>query len=1071
MHWQYTPYVLPLIVAAAVSAALALFVWRRRPTPGAALCVLLMLAVAEWQLGYALELGGTDLPSKLFWGKVAHLGVVIVPTAWLAFALQYTGWEKWLTRRNVAMLAIEPLATLLLVWTNEVHGLIYSNVRLGTSGPFSVLDLTYGVWFWVDVAYSYLLVLLSTLLLLQAFIRSPRPYRGQAGVLLIGAFAPWVAEMLLISGLSPFYPLDLMPFAFTLTGLAFAWGLFRFRLLDIVPATRNAVIEGMNDGVIVLDARNRIVDLNPAAGRIIGRPAGEAIGQPVAQVLPGHPDGSTELAQVLVEHYHDVTEAHAEIVLGESDAQCTYGLRISPLCDRRGRLTGRLVVLCDITERRRAEEALKRRATQLATLGEVGRQIASLLELDPLLDHIVNLIREAFDYRYVSILLVDPATGKLALRAGAGYELESMEELRLRVGKDGVCGWVAASGEPLLAGDVSQEPRYLGALADTRSELAVPIQVKGQVVGVLDVQSTELEGFDEDDLFTLRTLADQVVVALENTRLFEAEREQRELAEALEEAAAAVSSTLHLDQVLDRILEQVERVVAGDAFNIMLVEGSTAQTVRWRGYDRLGVALPTTVGPLLIADFPSLAKMAQTREPLVILDTAADPNWITLKDRGWLHSYVAAPIRVGGETVGFLNVNGIQPGQFGPADARRLQAFASHAATAIENAQLYRELLNHTEQLEQRVQERTTQLQAQYARLDAILRSTSDGIVVADAGDEIIQTNPVAQTWLTQALSPEDAARLREAVRDLTRQVEERPETVLELTGLDLELKAAPIAPPQPSPLAGGEREGQAATVVAVHDVSHLKALDRVKSRFVSNVSHELRTPVTTIKLYATLLQQTSPEEEKWGEYLDALAREADWQARLVEEILQISRIDAGRLEMKPRLISLNELTEAAVGSHQVLAQDHGLTLEHRPSPPASGGEGGGGLVVMADSERMMQVLSNLVGNAIHYTPEGGKVVVSTGTEEAEGRIWATVTVADTGLGIPEEELPHVFERFFRGEKPRLMQISGTGLGLAIAKEIVELHGGRVTVESEVGVGTIFTVWLPLADQVSRCTE
>jgi signal transduction histidine kinase len=111
----------------------------------------------------------------------------------------------------------------------------------------------------------------------------------------------------------------------------------------------------------------------------------------------------------------------------------------------------------------------------------------------------------------------------------------------------------------------------------------------------------------------------------------------------------------------------------------------------------------------------------------------------------------------------------------------------------------------------------------------------------------------------------------------------------------------------------------------------------------------------------------------------------------------------------------------------------------------------------------MMQVLNNLVENSIYYTPEGGKVTVSTGIEKMKHRLWAMVTVTDTGLGIPKDELPHIFERFFRGDKPRQMQVPGTGLGLAIVREIVELHGGQVTVESEVGVSTTFTVWLPLA--------
>ena len=707
----------------------------------------------------------------------------------------------------------------------------------------------------------------------------------------------------------------------------------------------------------------------------------------------------------------------------------------------------------ELAERKRAEEALKRRATQLATLSEVGRQITSLLEPDPLLAHIVNLIREAFNYRYVTILLVDPATGagertkRLTLKASAGFEAEAMKGLSISMEEKSICGWVATNGEPLLAGDVRQEPRYyqVEALADTRSELAVPIQVKGQVIGVLDVQSAERDALDEDDIFTMCALADQVAAALENARLFEAERQQRDLAEALEEAASAVSSTLNLDHVLDRILEQVKRVLAGDAFNVMLLEDDTARIVRWRGSEGLGVERLISGFAIPIAEYPTLLKMAYTGEPVLIADTTVDSDWVLTDGREWLRSYVGAPIQVGGVTVGFLNVNGTLPGQFGPTDARRLEAFADHAATAIENAQLYRKLLNYAERLEERGQERATELQAQYARLGAVLRSTSDGIIVTDEEGEIVQTNPVADTWLTRTLSPADTARLRETVQHLAGRAEERPETILELTGLDLQLNAAPVLEP------GAEG---AATVVAAHDISHLKALERMKSSFVTNISHELRTPITTIKLYTALMQQTAPEP--WEKYVDVLGREAERLVRLVDDILQISRIDAGRLEMKPRPTPLNELTRVAVVSHQILSQNHGLTLKHRPAEP--------GPVALVDPKQMMQVLDNLVENAILHTPEGGRVIVSTGKEEAERWMRATVTVTDTGIGIPEEELPHIFERFFRGEQPRLMQVQGAGLGLAIVKEIVGLHEGRVTVESQVGEGTTFTIWLPLTD-------
>jgi two-component system sensor histidine kinase BaeS len=199
------------------------------------------------------------------------------------------------------------------------------------------------------------------------------------------------------------------------------------------------------------------------------------------------------------------------------------------------------------------------------------------------------------------------------------------------------------------------------------------------------------------------------------------------------------------------------------------------------------------------------------------------------------------------------------------------------------------------------------------------------------------------------------------------------------------------------------------------------------------------------------------------------LEQEANRQVQLIEGILQVSRIDAGRLKVKPRPTSLNELVEMAVTSHQSLAQERGLTLEHRLVEPLfltnnSGDDiSAGPPMALVDPQQIIHVFNNLITNAIRYTPEGGRVTVSTDREKMDGRAWTTVTVADTGMGIPEEELSHIFDRFFCGEKPRKMQVSGTGLGLTIVKEIVELHGGRVTVESQVDEGSTFTIWLPLA--------
>jgi PAS domain S-box-containing protein len=351
MHWQYTPYAPPLVIAALVSILLAVHAWRRRPAPGATISAAMMLAVAVWSLGYALELSSADLPSIVFWARIEYLGIVSGPVAALLLALAYTGRERWLTRRRLSLLAIVPLLTLLLIWTNDLHGLVWRSVRLANDGSFAQLDVSYGAWFLVHVIYSYLTMLIGIVLVCAFFMRSTRLYRGQAAVLVLGWAAPLIGNALYISRISPFPYLDLTPFAFTLAGLLWAWGLFHFHLLDIVPVARDAIIESMSDAVIVLDARNRIVDLNPAAQRIVRHTAPEAIGQPVGQILAARSD--------LVERYRDVIEASAEIALG-SEAQCCYDLRISPLYDRQGHLSGRLIVLRDITDRKRVEEELYR---------------------------------------------------------------------------------------------------------------------------------------------------------------------------------------------------------------------------------------------------------------------------------------------------------------------------------------------------------------------------------------------------------------------------------------------------------------------------------------------------------------------------------------------------------------------------------------------------------------------------------------------------------------------------------------------------------------------------------------
>src|SRR5919112_1918029 len=321
MDWRYTLYVIFLSVAAALLVWYALRAWRRRGTPGATALAVLMAAGAVWAVAYALSMGTAEPSMRIFWGEIKYLGILVVPLAWLIFALQYTGREGWVRRRALALLAVEPV---------------------------------YGPWFWVHLSYSYLLLLVGTVFLAQALISSAHLYRGQRIAVVVGTSMPWVINAVNVSGLLSVGSPNPVPLAFAVAGVVFAWPLFRYGPLDLVSVARDVVVEGMGDGVIVLDAQDRVVDLNPAAEHILGCPFSEAVGHPVARIMPGQ--------VALLKRHQGSEEAHGEAALGSDSAPRYYDIVISSLRTRNLARAGRLISLRDITERKGLEQRLMQQA-------------------------------------------------------------------------------------------------------------------------------------------------------------------------------------------------------------------------------------------------------------------------------------------------------------------------------------------------------------------------------------------------------------------------------------------------------------------------------------------------------------------------------------------------------------------------------------------------------------------------------------------------------------------------------------------------------------------------------------
>jgi signal transduction histidine kinase len=374
-----------------------------------------------------------------------------------------------------------------------------------------------------------------------------------------------------------------------------------------------------------------------------------------------------------------------------------------------------------------------------------------------------------------------------------------------------------------------------------------------------------------------------------------------------------------------------------------------------------------------------------------------------------------------------------------------VETLASQAAIAIENARLYERLQRHADELEDRVRQRTIELNDAKEYIEGILASVPDAVFVLDENDRLLQANQAGEALLAQARQHRLDLFAPDFLADL--QLNDSPviRAVLEVAGRAYQGLASRMIRD------GGGSAGQ---VVVFRDVTPFRELDRMKTRFISDVSHELRTPLTNLTLYMDLMAKVTDRLSQ-ERYLETLRRETRRLTHLIEDLLTISRLEAGRMAVQLRPMELNRLVDELTRDRVALAAQSEIALSCVLDSTLP--------KILIDPHLLTQALSNLLTNAVNYTPAGGSIIMETAEETIGGTRWVAIRVSDTGVGIPADELKHIFDRFYRGTASRQTGTAGTGLGLAISKEIIDRLGGRISVESAAGQGSTFTVWLRVA--------
>lgn len=341
------------------------------------------------------------------------------------------------------------------------------------------------------------------------------------------------------------------------------------------------------------------------------------------------------------------------------------------------------------------------------------------------------------------------------------------------------------------------------------------------------------------------------------------------------------------------------------------------------------------------------------------------------------------------------------------------------------------------EQLEGRI----SALAAEQSILTALVETLNEGVIAISPAHEVVRINQTGRRLLSidrplpvgMDFLPREVT-LRSAISLALNGTETDPEEVV-IGGNTLLLTARPL-------LGGG-------AVVALFDLTPVRKLEAVRRDFVANVSHELRTPLTIVGGFAETLQDPEIPAEKRAEFARTIYTNTQRMQRIVDELLDLSRIESGHWKPRPQPVKLAEVASEVFGRVATPASTKGVTLDTRVDPSAT--------VIYADRTAVEQILLNLIENALRHTGDGGRITIET----AAARNGVVLTVTDTGTGIPPEHLPRIFERFYRADSGRSREAGGTGLGLAIVKHLVEAHGGSVSAESVLGAGATIRIFFP----------
>jgi PAS domain S-box-containing protein len=696
---------------------------------------------------------------------------------------------------------------------------------------------------------------------------------------------------------------------------------------------------------------------------------------------------------------------------------------------------------------------VRRRARRKGTLAQrqsallrLSAQVAAAYDEAEVCERVVSGLRdEALGYDFIGLFMLDESGDKV-LKASVGWP-EVPENWRVRKG-EGLSDRAIVDGQLHYTPQVTREKTYLPSL-NSGSEVDVPLRVEGQTVGVLVVESTEPNAFTPADFKVLNAVVDFAGLAIGRARLLVRERRRADEQKALLDTMADLSGELELSRVLHAVLGRAVALlgVTGGELAIYDDAAKALTVVASEGISR------DSSGTQLKLGEGAMGKVAVSHEPLIIpnYDQWAGRSTKYSDVRDTVQAVMCVPLLIGSRLVGAIaSVHSDPTRNFGADDLRLLQLFAPQAAIAIENARLY------------------TSAQRQKEYFEAVVLNSPVAIVTLELDGRITSMNPAFETLFGYSQDEALGRDLDELINSEQTLAEANQYTTLAThktakgigkrkrkdgSLIDVELAGVPVTV-----------EGKNVGIMALyHDVTDLlqakseaESANQAKSRFLANMSHELRTPLNAIIGYSEMLKEEAEESgnDSYVADLEKIRSSGRHLLALINDVLDLSKIEAGRMELYVETFDVRSVIDDVATTVRPLMAANSNTL----SVSCDAGVG----FLRADLTKVRQMLLNLLSNASKFAEKGTVSLNVERENTGSGRGHEIVfSVRDSGIGMTPEQVGRLFEAFSQAEASTTRRYGGTGLGLAITKRFCEMMGGSISVDSQPGVGSTFTVRLP----------